>query len=62
MCVLVLSLQVNLEGKDLILKLADGTSLLEAETLGGLLQTTNHRRRTAEENLDIFGGLREPFL
>lgn len=57
-----LSSWVDLEGKDLVLELADGASLLEAETLGGLLQSTNHRRRAAEENLDIRGRLGEPFL
>lgn len=57
-----LSSWVDLEGEDLVLELADGASLLEAETLGGLLQSTNHRRRAAEENLDIRGGLGEPFL
>lgn len=52
----------RLEGKDLILELADGAGLLESETLGGLLQSTNHRRRATEENLDIVGGLGKVFL
>lgn len=51
-----------LKGKDLILELADGTSLLEAEAFGGLLQTANHGRRTAEQDLDVVGGLGEVFL
>jgi hypothetical protein len=46
----------------LVFKLADGTGLLEAKALGGLLQAANHRGRTANENLDVVGGLGEPFL
>lgn len=53
---------VCLEGKDLVLKLADGAGLLEAKALGGLLQATNHRRRTAEQDLDVVRRCRQPFL
>lgn len=52
----------RLEGKHLVLKLADGACLLVTERLGSLLQPADHGRRTAEENLDIGSGLREPFL
>lgn len=52
----------RLKGKDLVLELADGTGLLVAEALGGLLEAADHRGRTAEENLDVVGGLGEPFL
>lgn len=51
-----------LESKDLVLELADGTGLFEAKALGGLLQTANHGRRTAEQDLDVVGGLGEEFL
>lgn len=53
---------VFLESEDLVLELADGTGLLESQAFGGLLQTTNHGRRTTEKNLDIVGGLGQPFL
>lgn len=46
----------------MILELADGTGLLVPKALGGLLQAANHGRRTAHENLDVVGGLGEPFL
>lgn len=53
---------MRLKGKDLVLELADGASLLEAKALCGLLETANHGRRSTEEDLDIVGGLGEPFL
>lgn len=52
----------HLESKDLVLELADGAGLGEAETLGGLLQTANHGRGAAQEDLDIAGRLGKPFL
>lgn len=52
----------RLESKDLVLELADGTGLFEAEALGGLFETANHGRRTAEQDLDVIGGLGEEFL
>lgn len=51
-----------LEGKDLVLQLADGASLLVAHALRGLLEAADHGRRTAQEDLDIVGGLGEPVL
>ncbi len=51
-----------LEGKDLVFKLADRSRLLVAEALGGLLETANHRRRPADQDLDVVGGLGQPFL
>ena len=53
---------IFLEGKDLVLELADGASLLVAEALCGLLKAANHGRRTTEEDLDIVGRGRKPFL
>lgn len=53
---------MGLESKDLVTKLADRTCLGKAKGLGSLLDAANHRRRTAQEELDILGGLREPFL
>lgn len=52
----------RLESEDLVLKLADGTRLVVAEGLGGLLQTTDHWGGTADEDLDIVGGLGQPLL
>lgn len=52
----------SLEGKDLVLQLADGTGLLEAKALGGLLQAADHGGRSAHQDLDIVGGLGQPFL
>lgn len=52
----------SLEGKDLVLELADGTGLLEAKALGGLLQAADHGGRSAHQDLDIVGGLGQPFL
>lgn len=51
-----------LKSENLVLELADGTSLGEAETLGSLLQAVNHRRGATEEDLDIAGGLGEVLL
>lgn len=51
-----------LKCKDLVLELAHRTSLLEAKGLGGLLETADHGRRAAEQDLDIVGGLGQPFL
>ena len=45
--------QHHLEAEDLVLKLADGSRLGEAERLGGLLHGADHGRRAADENLDI---------
>lgn len=52
----------RLKGKHLVLQLADGPGLLEAEALGGLLQPTHHGRRAAQQDLDVVGRLGEPFL
>lgn len=52
----------RLEGKDLVLELADGAGLFEAEALGGLFEAADHGGRAAEENLDVVGGLGEEFL
>lgn len=51
-----------LESENLVLELANVTSLGEAETLSSLLQAVNHRRGTTEEDLDIAGGLGEVLL
>lgn len=51
-----------LESKDLVLKLADGASLLEPKGLGSLLEAADHGGRTADEDLDVVRRLREPFL
>ncbi len=51
-----------LKSKDLVLELADGARLLESQCLGGLLQAADHGRGAAEQDLDIGGGLGEPFL
>ena len=51
-----------LKGKDLVFELAHGPSLLKTKAFGGLLETANHGRRAADQNLDIIGGLGEPFL
>jgi len=53
---------LRLESKHLVLELADRASLLEAEALGGLLETAHHGRGTAEQDLDIVGRLGKPFL
>lgn len=53
---------MRLKGEDLVLELADGAGLLEAKALCGLFETANHGRRSTEEDLDIVGGLGEPFL
>ena len=43
----------RLEAEDLVLELADRPGLGEAERLGGLLHGTDHRRGTANEDLDV---------
>ena len=53
---------LNLEGKHLVLQLADGPGLLEAEALSGLLQATDHGRRAAQQDLDVLGRLGQVFL
>ena len=52
----------SLEGKHLVLQLADGPGLLEPEGLGGLLETAHHGRRAAQQDLDVGRRLGEPFL
>jgi hypothetical protein len=52
----------RLEAEDLVLELADRTSLGVAESLGGLLHSADHGRRTAEEDLDVGGGGGEALL
>lgn len=52
----------NLEAEDLVLKLADRAGLGVTERLGSLLHRADHRRRTAEQNLDVAGRGRETFL
>lgn len=54
--------ELDLESEDLVLEFAHGSRLLVTEGLGGLLQTADHGGRTAQENLDVVGGLGEPFL
>lgn len=51
-----------LEGKDLVLELADRARLVVAEGLGGLLEATDHRGRAADEDLDVVRRLGEPLL
>jgi hypothetical protein len=46
----------------LVLELAHWARLLVTKSLGGLLQTADHRRRAAEQDLDIGSRGREPFL
>ena len=53
---------LSLERKDLVLKLADWAGLVVAEGLSCLLEAADHRGRTADEDLDVVGGLGEPFL
>jgi hypothetical protein len=55
-------MNIPLKSENLVLELADGTSLGETQTLGSLLQAVNHRRGTTEEDLDIAGGLGEVLL
>ncbi len=52
----------RLEGKDLVFEFADGAGLLEAKALGCFLKATDHGGRAAEQDLDIVGGLGQPFL
>jgi hypothetical protein len=51
-----------LESEDLVLELAHGPGLLVTDGLGSLLQAADHGWRPAEQNLDVVGGLGEPFL
>ena len=53
---------VCLEGKDLVLQLADRTGLVVAERFGGLLETTNHGGRATDQDLDVVRGLWQPLL
>lgn len=53
---------IRLEGKHLVLKLADRAGLLEAQTLGGLLQSTNHGRGATDKDLDIICRCRQESL
>ena len=53
---------VKLKGKDLVGELAHWSRLLVAETLRGLLQSTDHGGGATEENLDVIGWCRHPFL
>ena len=46
----------------MVREFASGSSLREAKALGSLLQTADHRRRSAQQDLDVVGRLREPFL
>ena len=54
--------QRHLEAEDLVLKLADGPGLGEAERLSSLLHGTDHRRRAADKDLDIRCRSGEKFL
>lgn len=54
--------QHDLEAEDLVLELADGPGLGEAKRLGGLLHGSDHRRRAADEDLDISCRSGEKFL
>jgi hypothetical protein len=51
-----------LEAEDLVLELADGPGLGEAERLGGLLHGADHGRRATDEDLDVGGRGREALL
>jgi hypothetical protein len=51
-----------LEAEDLVLELADGPGLGEAERLGGLLHGTDHGRRATDEDLDVGSRGREALL
>jgi hypothetical protein len=57
-----ISLLGCLEAEDLVLELANGPGLGEAERLGGLLHGTDHRRRATDEDLDVGGRGREALL
>jgi hypothetical protein len=57
-----LSLLRRLEAEDLVLELADGPGLGEAERLGGLLHGTDHGRRSTDEDLDVGSRSRETLL
>lgn len=52
----------HLEAEDLVLELADRPGLGVAERLSGLLHGADHRRRAADEDLDIGSRSRETFL
>jgi hypothetical protein len=45
-----------LKSEDLVVELADGAGFLVSKRLGGLLHGRDHRRRSAEENLDVVSG------
>ena len=45
----------SLETENLILKLADRSRLFVAQRLGSLLHGTDHRRRTADQDLHVLG-------
>ena len=53
---------MRLEGENLILQLADRTSLRIAKRLGGLFHGANHRRRAAKQDLVLGDGAREALL
>lgn len=46
----------RLEAEDLVLELADGAGLVEAQGLGGLLHGADHGGWAADEDLDVLGG------
>ena len=52
----------RLEAEDLVLELADGPGLCEAERLGGLLHGADHGRRATDEDLDVGSRSREALL
>ena len=47
---------------DLIDELADGAGLFVAQRGRRLLEGADHGWRTADQNLDVVGGLGKPFL
>jgi hypothetical protein len=52
----------SLEGKYLILELADGSGLGVAQEFGGLLHRADHGRGTAEQDPNIASWGGQPFL
>ena len=52
----------DLESEDLVLELAHGPCLLEAQAFSRLLQSADHRRRPAKQDLNIVRSLGQPFL
>ncbi|KAH4068676.1 hypothetical protein HBI81_028140 [Parastagonospora nodorum] len=54
--------RLRLEAEDLVLELADWLSLCVAQALSRLLHRSNHRRRTANQNLDVAGRRRQLLL